>query len=53
MSDILNIDDALDCDSIKQKIQKLEEAKNYSNDFRAEINEKIAILRRREAELDC
>ena len=52
-SDFLNIDDALDCDSIRQKLAELEVAKTYPTDILADIDAKISTLQSRAAELGC
>lgn len=51
--DFLNIDDARDCDSIRQKLAELEVAKTYPTDTLSDIDAKISILQSRAAELDC
>ena len=53
MSDTFNIDDALDCDSIEEKLRELENAKIYPSDQLSEIDDKINILEQRKAQLGC
>ena len=52
-TEIFNIDNVWDCDSINQRLHELYDALNYPIDYNAEVHAKIDILEQRKVELGC